>query len=48
MFRRKDGERLIYLSKDLAEDSMFQFGEEESVFVKMGFKSGNNKLTIER
>ncbi|MEM3577661.1 MAG: hypothetical protein QXX51_04315 [Candidatus Bathyarchaeia archaeon] len=49
LFRRKDGKYLIYIPKDLAEDSMFPFKGADSVFVKVGFKvGGEEKLTIER
>jgi hypothetical protein len=40
---------LIYVPKDLAEDSMFPFKGEDSVFVKISFKiGGEEKLIIER
>lgn len=49
LFRRKDGKYLIYIPKDLAEDSMFPFKGAESVFVKVSFKvGGEEKLLIER
>lgn len=48
LFRRKDGKFLIYLPKDLAEDSMFPFKGSDSIFVKVSFKLGDNKLLIER
>jgi hypothetical protein len=48
LFRRKDGKFLIYLPKDLAEDSMFPFKGSDSIFVKVSFKIGDNKLIIER
>ena len=48
LFRRKDGKYLIYVPKDLAEDSMFPFKGEDSVKVKIHFKIGNDKLTIEK
>mgnify|MGYP007013811138 FL=1 len=48
LFRRKDGKYLIYLPKDLAEDSMFPFKGEESVYVKVSFKLGDDKLIVER
>ncbi|MEM3783686.1 MAG: hypothetical protein QXY88_01460 [Candidatus Bathyarchaeia archaeon] len=48
LFRRKDGKFLIYLPKDLAEDSMFPFKGSDSIFVKVSFKIGDNKLLIER
>ncbi len=49
LFRRKDGKFLIYLPKDLAEDSMFPFKGQESVFLKVNFKMGEkDKLFIER
>ena len=48
VFRRKDGKYLIYLPKDLAEDSMFPFKTETSVRVKVSFDIGGKTLTIKR
>jgi hypothetical protein len=48
LFRRKDGKYLIYLPKDLAEDSMFPFKDSDSVFVKVAFKLGDTKLLVEK
>ncbi|MGB9713808.1 MAG: hypothetical protein ACPLZC_02375 [Candidatus Bathyarchaeales archaeon] len=48
LFRRKDGKFLIYLPKDLAEDSMFPFKGSDSIFVKVSFKIGDDKLIIEK
>ena len=49
LFRRKDGKYLIYLPKDLAEDSMFPFKESDSIFVKVSFKIGETtKLLVEK
>jgi hypothetical protein len=49
LFRRKDGKYLIYLPKDLAEDSMFPFKGSDSIFVKISFKpSGDTKLLVEK
>jgi len=48
LFRRKDGKFLIYLPKDLAEDSMFPFKGADSIFVKVSFKIGDDKLLIEQ
>ena len=47
LFRRKDGKYLIYVPLDLAEDSMFPIKTESSIKVKIAFKLGDNKLTIE-
>ena len=48
LFRRKDGKYLIYLPKDLAEDSMFPFKGSDSIFVKVSFRpSGDIRLLIE-
>jgi hypothetical protein len=46
LFRRKDGKYLIYLPKDLAEDSMFPFKTETSVRVKVAFDIGGEKLLV--
>jgi hypothetical protein len=48
LFKRKDGKFLIYLPKDLAEDSMFPFKGADSIFVKVTFKLGDSKLLIEK
>jgi hypothetical protein len=48
LFRRKDGKYLIYLPKDLAEDSMFPFKGTDSIFIKVSFKLGDDKLTVEK
>jgi len=48
LFMRKDGKYLIYVPKDLAEDSMFPFKEAASIQVKISFKLGDNKLLIEK
>jgi hypothetical protein len=48
LFRRKDGKFLIYLPKDFAEDSMFPFKGGDSIFVRVTFKLGDNKLLVEK
>jgi hypothetical protein len=48
LFRRKDGKYLIYLPKDLAEDSMFPFRTETSMRVKVAFGIGEKTLTIKK
>ena len=48
LFRRKDGKYLIYLPKYLAEDSVFPFAGLDSVFVKLSFKLGDDKLLVEK
>jgi hypothetical protein len=49
LFKRKDGKYLIYLPKDLAEDSMFPFKGSDSIFVKISFKpSGDTRLLVEK
>jgi hypothetical protein len=48
LFRRKDGKYLIYIPKDLAEDSMFPFKGADSIFVKVSFKMSGNNLLIEK
>jgi hypothetical protein len=47
LFKRKDGKYLIYLPKDLCEDSMFPFNKYKqskrggnSIAVKVSFKKG--------
>ncbi len=48
LFRRKDGKYLIYLPKGFAEDSMFPFSESDSIFVKLTFELGGDKLLVEK
>ena len=48
LFRKKDGKYLIYVPKDLAEDTMFPYKGTDSVFVKVSFKTGEDRLLIER
>jgi hypothetical protein len=48
LFRRKDGKYLIYLPKDLAEDSIFPFKGADSIFVKVSFKLGRTDLLVEK
>ena len=48
LFMRKDEKYLIYVPKDLAEDSMFPFKGSASIQVKISFKPGDNKLVIEK
>jgi len=43
LFRRKDSKYLIYLPKDLAEDSMFPFKVSDSILVKVSFQVGEGK-----
>ena len=47
LFRRQDDKYLIYVPKDLAEDSMFPWKGESSVSVKVSFKIGKQQLLIE-
>lgn len=48
LFRRKDGKYLVYLPKDLAEDSMFPFKGSDTIFVKVSFALGDRKLLVEK
>jgi hypothetical protein len=49
LFRRKDGKYLIYLPKDLAEDSMFPFKGSDSIFVNVSFRpGGDTRLLVEK
>lgn len=51
LFRRKDNKYLIYLPKDLCEDSMFPFqmSKEDlsSIKVKVTFQTKEKKIIIE-
>ena len=48
LFRRKDGKYLVYLPKDLAEDSMFPFKSDGTVVVKVSFALGDRRLLVEK
>jgi len=48
LFRRKDGKYLIYVPKDLAEDTMFPFKGAESLDVRISFQIDEDKLIVER
>ena len=48
LFRRKDGKYLLYIPKDLAEDSMFPFKPNPEVIVKISLKVGDKKLTVKK
>ncbi len=48
LFKRKDGKYMVYLPKDLAEDSMFPFKVTASRFVKVSFTLGDTKVLIEK
>lgn len=48
LFRRKDGKYLLYIPKDLAEDSMFPFKANPAVMVNISFKVGDKKLIIDK
>ena len=48
LFKRKDGKYLIYLPKDLAEDSMFPFKGADSIFIKVSFKLNGGNLIVEK
>jgi len=50
LFRRKDDKYLIYLPKDLCEDSMFPFPvpkNDPSIKVKVTFSNRDKKIIIE-
>jgi hypothetical protein len=46
LFKNSQGRYLIYLPVDLAQDSMFPFKVGDSMYVRVGFKQGDQKLTI--
>ena len=51
LFRRNDGKYFLYIPVYLAEDSMFPIKATPAnpqVRVKISFKVGDNKLTIEK
>ena len=49
IYKRKDEKYLIYLPKDLAEDSMFPFPmqTEKEAYVKVSFQMGKKALLVE-
>jgi len=47
LFRRNDGKYLLYMPRNLVEDSMFPLKVNPSVKVKISFKIGDKKLIIE-
>lgn len=44
LFRRKDGKYLIYLPKDVAEDSMFPFKGADSITLRVSFSQQTKSL----
>jgi hypothetical protein len=48
IYKRVDDKYLLYLPKDLAEDTMFPFKVANSMFVKVSFKLKDDKLLIEK
>jgi hypothetical protein len=49
IFKRTDGKYFIYVPTRLAEDTAFPFTIGESATkIKISFKSGDKKLTIEK
>ena len=48
LFRRKDDKYLIYVPLKLAEDSMFPFKTDTSMKLKIYFKTGDNKVIVEK
>jgi len=47
IFKRTDGRYFMYLPKDLVEDTSFPFPPTSKIRVKISFKPGDNKLTVE-
>jgi hypothetical protein len=48
IFKRKDNKFLIYLPKDLADDSRFPFKGADSILVKVSFELGDKRLLVEK
>ena len=48
LFRRNDGQYLMYLPKSLVEDTMFPIPISSSVKVELSFKVGDDKLIIKK
>ena len=46
LFKNTQGRYLIYLPLSLAQDSMFPFKVSDFLYVRVGFKEGENALTI--
>ena len=48
IFKRADGRYFIYLPKNLVEDTGFPFPPKSSVKVRIHFKPGDKKITVEK
>ena len=50
LFRRKDGKYIIYVPKDLAEDTGFpiEMGVERSIPIEISFEVGDKRLVVEK
>jgi len=48
MFKIKDSKYMLYLPVRLVEDSMFPFKCDKSMYVRVSFKPGSDKLVIEK
>ena len=48
LFRRNDGQYLMYLPKSLVEDTMFPIKLSSSVKVELSFKVGDDKIIIKK
>lgn len=49
LFRRKDGKYIIYVPKDLAEDTGFPIkSDETSIPVEIRFEVGDKRVVIEK
>jgi hypothetical protein len=48
IFRRKDAKYLLYLPVRVADDSMFPFKCDHSMSVRVSFKPGSDKITVEK
>ena len=46
LFKNTQGRYMIYLPVDLAQDSMFPFKVEDSKYVRIGFKQGEERIII--
>ena len=47
LFKNSQGRYLLYLPVDFAEDSMFPLKVAESIYVRVSFKQGEKKITID-
>ena len=48
LFKIKDSKCMLYLPVRLVDDSMFPFKCDKSMYVRVSFKPGSDKLVVEK